>query len=88
MTDKTNDILEHYGDTHQIIKTIEELGELQSALARWLNKERVSREDVITEIADVKIMAEQMAWHFGKNEVDKEVWRKIERQVERINEKL
>ena len=79
------DILEHYGTEHQIIKAMEELGELQTVLARWLNKdERVCRLDVITEIADVKIMTEQMAWAFGKAEVDEEIWSKMERQGERI----
>lgn len=80
---RTKEILDYYGTEHQIIKAMEELGELQTALAKWVNGDR-KKEAVITEIADVKIMADQMAWCFGKQEVDEEIWRKLERQGDRI----
>lgn len=40
--------------------------------------------DVITEIADVQIMSEQMKHNFGDEAVDKETTYKIERQIRRI----
>lgn len=67
-------ILSHYGKNHQIVKCIEELGELQCALARYINDDpRYTldglKDNVIEEIADVYFMLDQMAHSFGYDEV-------------------
>lgn len=40
--------------------------------------------DLIGEVADVLIMAEQMRLYLGKDEVDAEIQRKLDRQLQRI----
>lgn len=49
----------HYGRINQLIKAMEECGELIQALARWSNGEAVFG-NVCEEIADVEIMLEQL----------------------------
>lgn len=51
--------VKHYGNLNQIVKAMEECGELIRALARWLQGDP----DVVNiaeEIADVEIMVEQI----------------------------
>lgn len=45
---------------------------------------RVNEDDIITEIADVMIMCEQMATYFGKDKVALEKENKLERLEERL----
>jgi hypothetical protein len=52
-------IIDHYGEEHQLNKVVEELNELLEALNNWRNK-RATGNDVIDEIADVKIMMNQL----------------------------
>ena len=47
---------------------------------------RCARRDVITEIADVKIMCQQMAILMGEKEVQKEIEYKLSRLKGRIEE--
>lgn len=77
--------LRTFGDASQIQKTIEECAELIDALCKF-RYARCTREDVITEIADVLIMAEQMALTFGEADVESEKKRKLARLQERIDE--
>ena len=74
--------LETWGEETQILKCIEELGELTQSLARHLllgkvdqtkNKGRFKQEIEWTrnEIADALNMVEQMAFIFGADEIDK-----------------
>ena len=48
-----------FGREHQLMKTVEELGELSSALCRHMENEG-SRLHVAEEMADVEIMLEQL----------------------------
>lgn len=66
--------LDHFGSDHQIQKTIEELGELASALARYSQSgidcgfvDAGLSEQCVEEIADVEIMLGQMGEHFGRD---------------------
>lgn len=43
-------------------------------------------EDLISEVADVLIMAEQMRLYLGADKVDKEINMKLDRQIGRIRE--
>ena len=75
--------IEKWGELPQINMVYEECGELLTALARFL-RGRASNPEVITEIADVQIMMEQMAVLFGQFEVAAEKERKLERLKERL----
>ena len=60
--------LEHYGANAQMLKCIEEMGELSRALARALNpNEETEQANICEEIADVSIMLDQLYLHFGKD---------------------
>jgi len=61
----------------------EECGELITALAQF-KRGRTSRHDVITELADVSIMVEQLALLNGYDDFEKEKNRKLDRLKERI----
>jgi NTP pyrophosphatase (non-canonical NTP hydrolase) len=54
----------------------EEIGELLTALARD-DRGRSTKEDLLTELADVTIMCEQMAFILGFEDYEKEMDRKL-----------
>ena len=56
--------LAKYGDEAQVFMLFEECAELCNALAKHRRK-RCTKEDIITELADVSIMVEQMAVLYG-----------------------
>lgn len=74
-----------FGPRAQVDMLHEEVGELLSAINKY-NRGRASKEDVITEIADVMIMCGQMAFLFGPDEVRAEKERKLIRLQQRIDE--
>ena len=74
------------GAGHQIIKAMEELGELTQALAKLLNGEPVTG-DVCEEIADVEIMIEQLKIIIGP-EYEMYMLRKKEEKMKRLEEIL
>lgn len=78
-----SEILYHYGNKNQILKAAQECSELCTALLQYAEG-RKSFAEVITEIADAQIMAEQMAELFGQEAVAREIDRKLERQMKRI----
>lgn len=74
-----------YGADNQIGMLHEEMGELQTAINQYA-RGRVNKDAVVTEIADVMIMCEQMAEIFGREDVEAEKKRKIQRLAERLEE--
>lgn len=76
--------LELYGIVAQEWMLVEECGELLNALAK-LRRGRASKNEILTELADVHIMVEQMALFFGFEDfrLEKEV--KLARLKERLN---
>ena len=70
--------IEKFGIKAQVGMMHEEMCELGVALEHW-KRDRCKKEDVVTEIADVMIVAPQMAIYFGKEAVDAEIDRKLER---------
>lgn len=78
--------IDTWGQMPQINMVNEECGELITSLARYL-RGRDTVDDVITEIADVSIMMEQMAVLFGKEQFEKEKERKLQRLKERLEKK-
>jgi NTP pyrophosphatase (non-canonical NTP hydrolase) len=81
-----NVILE-WGIAAQVDMAIEECSELINALEKY-RRGRVSEKEVITEIADVMIMCEQMAFIFGEEAVEEEKHFKLDRLLKRLLEHL
>lgn len=77
--------LSHWGDDHQMLKTVEECNELANALMHYIDN-RATAEDVVTELADMVVMLNQMLIVFGTHQVDEEIHRKYERLKNMINE--
>lgn len=77
--------LVQWGVENQLWMVVEECGELLNALGK-MRRERVSREDVITELADVTIMCEQIAQYVGFDDYKNEMERKLNRIVKRLQE--
>lgn len=67
-----------WGENAQMIKTCEELAELQVQLCKILNSSPTSVEAVVDEIADVLICASQMSLHFGANDVTRRIHFKLD----------
>ena len=76
--------IEAFGVEAQLDMAVEECSELINAICK-LRRGRNTNEDVITEIADVAIMAEQLTIIFGSDKVEAEKRRKLLRLEERIN---
>lgn len=64
--------------------SIEECSELTNAICKF-RRGRVGEDDIITEIADVMIMCEQLSNYFGKEKVALERERKLTRLEERLS---
>lgn len=75
--------LKTYGKWAQIWMCIEECAELTNALAK-LVRNRVTDTEIITELADVSIMVDQLSMMFGDEKVHEERQRKIQRLNERL----
>lgn len=83
-----NRALAFYGEAAQIIKCIEELGELTKALAKKFNADPdhlgKTIDNVHEEIADVEIMLAQMRMVFDSAAIDKFKEDKLERLKQRM----
>ena len=81
-----NSAIETFGTVSQLNVAIEECAEFIDAVMKY-RRGRVGINEVITEIADVKIMMEQMEIIFGGNSkiVECEVLRKMDRLRSRIS---
>lgn len=86
---KENEIMskaiKKYGIRYQYIQTIEECAELSQALTHFI-RGKGSKEKIIDEIADVQLMARQLARIFGQAEVDKVINKKIRRLEKRLKD--
>ena len=87
MNEKVADIcaeaVDVYGTEAQIWMAIEEMAELSNAIAKH-RRDRVTREDVCEEIADVAIMMIQLAAIFGPDDVNDY----LEQKIDRLDKKL
>lgn len=77
--------IDHYGEDHQVNKTIEELAELIVQLAKRQNEQGL-RIHLLEEIADASIMIDQTKIIFGKDLIESIITEKLHRLRERINE--
>lgn len=84
--------VEHYGHIHQMLKAVEEMGELQRAIARVIEHNLETKdpeppeliENLIEETADAWIMIKQMTLILGVDVVTAEENRKLRRLAERM----
>lgn len=76
--------ISRFGEASQKMMAIEECSELINAVAKE-TRGRSSRENIITEIADVTIMMAQLAMIYGEEDVMIEINRKIARLESRMN---
>lgn len=81
-------ITQAYNKKEQVIQAIEEMSELTLELVKNINRGKDNRADIVSEMADVYIMLEQMMIYYDINllELVKEMKRKAERQIKRIKE--
>lgn len=79
------DALALYGHDAQMLKTVEELAELGAEMMHFRDG-KVSADVVVSELADVIIMCEQMRLVFGETVVDTKVLEKLERLEKRMEE--
>ena len=79
-----NRALNTFGIVNQIFMLVEECAELLNAVAK-MKRGRAKKEDIITELADVSIMVEQMAFFYGWDDYKNEKERKLTRLEDRIN---
>lgn len=77
-------VLTKWGIINQVFMVMEECGELLNVLAK-AKRGRASKEEIITELADVSIMVEQMASFYGEKDFLIEKERKLQRLKERLN---
>lgn len=77
--------VKHFGVEYQLIKTIQELAELQDELTRILLDPKHDKRGLIDESADVENMMPQLRHIFGISEqVDERKIMKVERLMKRI----
>jgi len=78
------DAINTFGYEQQRWMAIEEMAELANALAKR-RRGRASINDIVTEIADVRIMMDQLSYLYGEKQVEEEMERKLARLKERID---
>lgn len=103
MTNQTRALYEraiaHFGEITQIVKAMEEAGELVQAVAKYLcmadlpmsdaeaEYAKRTKDHLAEEIADVRIMLDQLEMIADcHDQVDRWKWKKIKRLRERIEE--
>lgn len=84
---RLHDLANHYGLTHQLRKTQEELHELDEAIRDHLATPTTkTRESVVEELVDCELMLEQIKYLLGAIDDEISLYRefKIRRQFKRI----
>jgi len=89
-TEQIKQIADHYKLEHQLKKTLEELSELSQEIRDYLFDYQMKLDDItacriVDEIADVKIMLEQLEYLLEiKKEIEERIQFKLDRQIVRI----
>lgn len=76
--------IENYGKVPQMVKAIEEMGELSTEIARNIIGVYPADDKMIDEVADVTIMMRQLAIVFGEKAVEDRIEYKLTRLKGRI----
>lgn len=79
-------IATHYGVTNQLNMMIEEMAELTQAICKNRREYPDAYENLKEELADVMIVANQLYFLLGSEEIDAIMQNKIDRQLKRIEE--
>lgn len=79
-----NDALNIHGIVKQQWMLVEECGELLNAIAKS-KRDRAGKDEIITELADVSIIVEQLVFFYGEEDFEKEKERKLLRLKERLH---
>jgi len=83
-----NSIIKNNNPDYQLIKVLEELSELQTALLQYITKkDKTTKQNVIDEIGDVEIRMEILKNIFGKIQVKKRINFKLGKFAQYIKEK-
>ena len=80
-------VLETWGVPNQVMMVMEETGEMLNALGKR-HRNRATPMEIITELADVVILMEQMAVLYGWETYKAEKERKLERLKKKLEEGL
>ena len=75
--------IDAWGVPNQVMMVMEESGEMLNALAKF-NRGRSTEDEIVTELADVWILMEQMAVVFGWDKFQQQKEYKLQRLSERI----
>lgn len=70
--------LDKWGEEAQFDQMIEECAELIVALKHY-KRGKADKEEVINELADVKLMVGQLSWMFGTEELNSAIEAKLEK---------
>lgn len=92
---KCHKIADHYGEEHQMLKAVEEMSELAQMIIKAVNdppndkfQAETMKDDMLSELADVIIMTEQLVKYVADNYcatlLDGMINSKINRQLERM----
>ena len=85
------DAIDTFGEEYQIRKAIEELSELTTILAQYNDEHREDspgiEEAIVSEVADVMIITEELKILFSDHDIEGEYNRKIARLRERIKKR-
>ena len=71
--------IEHFGKVPQMVKAIEEMGELSTEIARNIIGVYPADDELIDEVADVTIMMRQLSIIFGEKAVEDRIEYKLTR---------
>lgn len=77
-------VIETFGAPAQVWMLVEQCGEVLNALAKY-RRGRGSKEDIISQLACVHIMVEQIACLFGWDDFEAEKVRKLQRLHKEID---
>ncbi len=83
---KLKKIADHYGFTSQANMLIEESAEFTQALCKLRRSNSQAYENLKEELADILVVAEQLRYLMGADEIDRIMRQKIDRQLKRIEE--
>lgn len=87
MIEEQKEIAKHYGLEHQLLKLVEELGEAQTEVGRYLQGERADKSRLVEELSDVVNLAQQVFLLLGAElQATQVVREKCSRQMRRLHD--
>lgn len=84
MDSRIKAIADHYGFTSQADMLIEEAAEFTIAVNKLRRGDPNAYENIKEEIADVIVVAKQLRYILGAEEIDRIISSKLDRQIRRI----